>query len=204
MSISNQASVIGEWEIFKNCENAAIFHYNVGIKMGTSRTAQIRSFLLPFIVILVIPFFILLFSGTFKFGWGRGIPCDAAAIGLGIAVFAFGLYWLIRTILLFINVGKGTLAPWNPTQKLVIQGPYRYVRNPMIIGVFISVIGIAIVFGSIGVLVWAALIFIINYLYFIFSEEPGLRKRFGHEYSRYYMNVPRWIPRLKPWHPDNL
>jgi protein-S-isoprenylcysteine O-methyltransferase Ste14 len=176
-----------------------MFPYNAGMK--TSAAAQIRSFLLPFVVILVIPFLVLWFSGDLRPKWNLGMPWDAILIAAGIAVIAFGLYWLVMTIRLFIEVGKGTLAPWEPAQKLVVQGPYRYVRNPMISGVFISVLGLALLFGSIGVLIWAAVIFVINHFYFIYSEEPGLRQRFGEEYVEYCNNVPRWIPRLKPWDP---
>jgi len=62
-----------------------------------------------------------------------------------------------------------------------------------------TLLGESIVFGSLGILICFLLFFIINHIYFIYSEEPGLAKRFGDEYMTYKRNVPRWIPRLRPW-----
>ena len=101
--------------------------------------------------------------------------------------------------MLFMNVGRGTLAPWAPPKKLVVIGRYCYVRNPMISGVLIALLGESVVFGSIAIFSWFILFFVINHVYFIHSEEPGLVKRFGSEYLSYRNNVPRWIPRLSPW-----
>src|SRR5262249_3416075 len=92
-----------------------------------------------------------------------------------------------------------TLAPWDPTRKLVAVGPYRYVRNPMISGVFIMLLALALIWGSGVVGVWALLFFAVNHTYFILSEEPGLERRFGDSFRRYKANVARWIPRSKPW-----
>jgi len=94
------------------------------------------------------------------------------------------------------------LAPWSPTRKLVTNGIYAYVRNPMILGVFIVLIGESLTFHSINIFAWALVFFIINSIYFIVSEEPGLANRFGREYLEYKQNVPRWIPRLNPWMPS--
>jgi protein-S-isoprenylcysteine O-methyltransferase Ste14 len=105
------------------------------------------------------------------------------------------------TVSLFIRIGRGTLAPWDPTRKLVVVGPYSRVRNPMISGVFAIICGEAIVLVSRGLAAWAALFFGINHLYFIVSEEPGLLQRFGAEYEAYKRNVPRWIPRWTAWRP---
>jgi protein-S-isoprenylcysteine O-methyltransferase Ste14 len=106
---------------------------------------------------------------------------------------------MIITISIFIRIGKGTLAPWSPTKKLVITGIYRYVRNPMIIGVLIVLIGESISILSLKILIWALIFFIINNIYFLFYEEPDLEKRFGNDYKEYKKNVPRWIPRFKPY-----
>jgi protein-S-isoprenylcysteine O-methyltransferase Ste14 len=95
--------------------------------------------------------------------------------------------------------GRGTLAPWNPTQKLVTDGVYRYVRNPMISGVLFILIGETIFFGSWLLFIWALIFGIGNTFYLRLSEEPGLVRRFGEEYLVYRRNVPMWIPRLKPW-----
>jgi len=161
--------------------------------------SQIKSFILPVTVLLIVPLTILWSTGGFQPGWGFRLPWDPVLIAIGAVLMGYGLYLLSVTIQLFVNIGKGTLAPWAPTRKLVVIGPYRYVRNPMISGVLITLLGETIVFGSAGLLIWFACFFTLNYAYFMLSEEPGLEKRFGEEYRRYKKNVPRWIPRLTPW-----
>ena len=166
--------------------------------MNELAISQVKSFILPFTVLLIIPAAILWATG-FKVGWGLGLPWDAVILLAGGLLMGTGMYFLSITIGLFINIGRGTLAPWSPTRKLVVIGPYRHVRNPMISGVLMTLLGESIVFGSLGILICFLLFFIINHIYFIYSEEPGLAKRFGDEYMTYKRNVPRWIPRLKPW-----
>jgi len=166
--------------------------------MKESFASQIKSFVLPFTVLLIIPGVILWLSG-FRIGWGLKLPWDAVVVLAGAVMIGNGLYYLAMCIWLFINIGRGTLAPWSPTQKLVIFGPYRHVRNPMISSVLLVLLGESIAFGSLGIFIWFLLFFGINYIYFILSEEPGLERRFGGEYRIYKKNVPRWIPRLRPW-----
>jgi protein-S-isoprenylcysteine O-methyltransferase Ste14 len=113
------------------------------------------------------------------------------------------LLLLVVTIRLFIRIGKGTLAPWDPTQKLVTEGVYGHVRNPMISGVSSMVLGESILLGSRIVLAWFFIVVIAHTIYFKLSEEPGLVKRFGNDYRRYRANVPMWIPRLKAWSPND-
>ena len=160
--------------------------------------SQVKSFILPFTVLLIVPAVILWATG-FRIGWGLGLPWDAVIVLAGALLMGSGLYYLSITIWLFINIGRGTLAPWSPTSKLVVIGPYRHVRNPMISGVLMTLLGESIVFGSLGIFICFLLFFIINHIYFIYSEEPGLARRFGDEYLSYKRNVPRWIPRLRPW-----
>jgi protein-S-isoprenylcysteine O-methyltransferase Ste14 len=113
-----------------------------------------------------------------------------------------GLTMLVFTISLFATEGKGTLAPWDPTQELVVSGPYRSCRNPMITGVLGILIGESLFFNQLFVLAWAALFFTINHLYFIFKEEPGLERRFGDDYRRYKEKVPRWGVRISEFGGD--
>lgn len=120
---------------------------------------------------------------------------------IAIVVGSFGLILMISTIHLFKTIGKGTLAPWNPTQKLVIQGPYKYCRNPMITGVLCILIAEALWFNSLLLLIWMLMFFIISSIYFVVKEEPDLVKRFGNDYVDYKKKVPRWIPKLKPYIP---
>ncbi|HEY0242450.1 MAG TPA: methyltransferase, partial [Gemmatimonadaceae bacterium] len=83
----------------------------------------------------------------------------------GFALFSWCLY-------LFAARGKGTLAPWDPPRKLVVSGPYRYVRNPMISGVLLIIAGEAVFHGSRTLAMWLLTFFIINQIYFMISEEP--------------------------------
>jgi len=160
---------------------------------------QLKSFILPVTVLLVVPVTFLWATAGFRLGWGMGLPWDAVFVIAGAVLMGCGLYLMSYTIHLFINIGKGTLAPWSPTKHLVVLGPYKYVRNPMISGVLMTLLGEAAVAGSMLIFGWFICFYLINYIYFISSEEPGLEQRFGEEYLLYKKNVPRWIPRLKPW-----
>ena len=75
--------------------------------------------------------------------------------------------------MLFARVGKGTLAPWDATQRLVVVGPYRYVRNPMISGVLAILLGETLAFWSAPLLAWFAAVFAVNAIYMPLVEEPG-------------------------------
>jgi protein-S-isoprenylcysteine O-methyltransferase Ste14 len=157
--------------------------------------------LLPVSATLVVPAVLVWATGEVNVGWG--LPAAAAwlPVVLGAALIGVGLYLAARTIALFAHVGQGTLAPWDPTSRLVVLGPYRHVRNPMISGVLFILLGEAALLGSIPQLVWAALFFAANALWMPLVEEPGLRRRFGADYDAYAANVPRWLPRLRPWEP---
>jgi protein-S-isoprenylcysteine O-methyltransferase Ste14 len=152
--------------------------------------------LLPFLVVVVVPWALL-------DGSAEARPADHSLRGLrafaGVAVFVWGFAFFAWCVSLFARVGRGTLAPWDPTRRLVVAGPYRYVRNPMISGVALMLLGEAVFWGSGAVGLWAASFLAINHLYFVLSEEPGLERRFGEEYRAYKAAVPRWIPRLRPW-----
>jgi protein-S-isoprenylcysteine O-methyltransferase Ste14 len=81
----------------------------------------------------------------------------------------------------------------------VVRGPYRHVRNPMISGVLFILAGEALVLGSLPLLIWFLAFFAANSVWMPLIEEPGLERRFGEEYIEYKREVPRWLPRLKPW-----
>ncbi len=164
---------------------------------------QIQAFMLPITVTGIIPLLLISTTNTLNTGWGLPPPIHLLPILLGLALIAGGLWLMIMTIRMFITIGKGTLAPWDPTRRLVVVGIYRYVRNPMISGVCAVVLGEAILFGSVPVLIWALIVIAVNLVYIPLSEEPGLRQRFGVDYDEYARHVPRWIPRLSPWIPPN-
>ena len=117
----------------------------------------------------------------------------------GIVVFLTGFGLFAWCVSLFAGVGQGTLAPWDPTRRLVAVGPYHYVRNPMISGVLTMLAGEALFLGSRVITIWAATFMAINQVNFMLLEEPSLERRFGEAYREYKLSVPRWIPRATPW-----
>jgi protein-S-isoprenylcysteine O-methyltransferase Ste14 len=151
--------------------------------------------LLPFNVVVVVPAAILLFGGGSDTRWPLGYPLLIVPQLLGLLLGTLGVWLLFRTVHLFGTLGEGTLAPWDPTRKLVVAGPYRYVRNPMISGVAMTLLGVAVAAGSVLVLAWFSLFVLLNHVYFVLVEEPGLVRRFGDEYVEYRQRVPRWLPR---------
>lgn len=148
--------------------------------------------ILPFSVTVIIPLLIYEHTNWFFFD-------NLALTILGSVILSCGLALFLYTVVLFRTYGRGTLAPWTPTEKLVIRGPYRYCRNPMISGVFFILIGESMLYYSMNILIWAGIFLLINTTYFVLKEEPDLYKRFGDEYSEYKRNVPRWIPRVTPY-----
>jgi protein-S-isoprenylcysteine O-methyltransferase Ste14 len=120
---------------------------------------------------------------------------------LGALLIAIGVTLFVQTVALFARVGQGTLAPWDPTSELVVEGPYRRVRNPMISGVLFVLLGETAILGSRAMLIYAAAFFAANAIWMPLVEEPKLRERFGAAYDEYAANVPRWVPRLSAWDP---
>lgn len=162
---------------------------------------QFRAILMPVFVAGIIPALIVSLNPTTQPGVGLPAPFNVVPLLVGIALIGAGVFLVVSTVRLFITVGEGTLAPWDPTQKLVVVGVYRYVRNPMITGVGSILLGEAVLLGSLPLLIWFALFALINAVYIPLSEEPGLIARFQDDYRLYQRNVPRWLPRLTPWTP---
>jgi protein-S-isoprenylcysteine O-methyltransferase Ste14 len=156
--------------------------------------------LLPGVVTVVIPGTILWRTGKDSFSLWHSFPtARAVLIVIGAFCIFFGLLLMLATIRLFVTVGKGTLAPWEPTQRLVVQGVYRHVRNPMISGVLFILLGESVLTASVPLFWWFLSFAVINATYIPLLEEPGLVERFGEAYLDYKRNVPRWVPRWTPW-----
>jgi protein-S-isoprenylcysteine O-methyltransferase Ste14 len=153
---------------------------------------------LPFVATIVVPGLILVI-GDERVGPQEGGIGGVLAVIAGAALLSAGLGLFIATVRLFATLGRGTLAPWDPPQRLVVRGPYRYLRHPMISGVALVLAGEALVLGSTGVAIWLAGFVAVNAVYLPLVEEPALVRRFGADYERYVRNVPRWMPRLRPW-----
>ena len=115
---------------------------------------------------------------------------------IGLAPIAAGLTLAYRTISLFARVGEGTLAPWDPPRKLVVEGPYRRWRHPMISGVALILTGEAIALWTAPMAIWLAAFVAVNAVYLPLVEEPRLVRRFGSDYEEYRDRVPRFLPRL--------
>jgi protein-S-isoprenylcysteine O-methyltransferase Ste14 len=163
-------------------------------RTSPSLLLHIRDWLaLPFVVTVIIPIW-------FYNPKAHLIASQLVAVTIaGLVLYASGLALQLYTTYLFWRFAQGTLAPWQPTQTLIIRGPYRYCRNPMITGVLSMLLGEAMFFNSRGIMYWAGLFFVINNIYFFLLEEPSMLARFGDSYSEYKKHVPRWIPRLRPY-----
>lgn len=144
-------------------------------------------------VVGVIPHLLRAAQAAGDTRWPPGAPLAWAGRLGGVGLFTAGLALFAWTVRLFIQVGRGTLAPWDPTRALVAAGPYRWSRNPMISGVVLMLAGQALYAGSWKLGLYAAAVFAVNHIYFILSEEPALERRFGQPYRDYKARVPRWL-----------
>lgn len=158
--------------------------------------------ILPFVVTVVIPAWIAHIDGT-TLSLGS-TPVQVALQALGIASLALGLWLFGYSLLHFATRGRGTLAPWDPPSKLVVTGPYRYVRNPMISGVVFILFAEALLLLSAAHAWWAAGFLAANFVMIPLVEEPQLEARFGEAYREYKRHVGRLIPRLSPWDASTL
>jgi protein-S-isoprenylcysteine O-methyltransferase Ste14 len=123
--------------------------------------------------------------------WQQIAGAAICAAGVAIAL------WCVGT---FIFVGKGTPAPFDPPRRLVIRGPYRWVRNPMYIGTALALGGAALFYHSLSLLLYGCALLAVAHGVVVFYEEPTLRKTFGAEYEGYCRSVRRWLPLNKAAH----
>jgi protein-S-isoprenylcysteine O-methyltransferase Ste14 len=154
---------------------------------------------LPFTVTVLLPVWI-----ARRYGIQPSLGASPAVLGLqglGLGLLLVGLVLFATSLRRFAGAGHGTLAPWDPPRRLVVQGPYRYVRNPMISGVAFVLAGEAMLLASIPHAVWWGVFVTLNLIVIPLFEEPQLVQRFGEPYLEYCRHVPRVIPRLKPWSP---
>ena len=145
-------------------------------------------FLQPGVVTVLIPYWLISSRGA---GFSRDQPLRYAGLPL-MAIGAAGLLWCIWN---FFAAGRGTISPIDPPRHLVVRGLYRYVRNPMYVAVVTILIGEAIFFLSVPVLIEAGIFFILANLFVMGYEEPALRRKFGASYEEYLQTVGRWIPK---------
>ena len=127
-----------------------------------------------------------------------------AQIETGIFSFLALPLWLIGGFILlwsfwnFLKKGRGTPAPVDPPKELVAVGFYRYVRNPMYVGILSAILGHFLWFGYWNLLIYGIVVFLAFHTFVTYYEEPTLKKKFGAAYEEYLKRVPRWIPRVRP------
>ncbi len=136
--------------------------------------------------LVFLPSWILRNAGL-RLSSGSG-PEQAAGAALVVA----GGCLVAWSILTFVFVGKGTAAPFDPPRRLVVGGPFGFVRNPIYVGAVAATGGAALYFRSPGLLAYAAAIAIIFHVLVRAYEEPVLRRTFGADYDEYCTRVPRW------------
>lgn len=146
------------------------------------------TFLFPGSFTILVPYWLLSSRSLPPLELGVLRYFGALPILIGAAIY----FWCAWD---FTFAGRGTPAPIDPPKELVVRGLYRYVRNPMYIGILLILLGEAFLFASQGLFVYVAVMFTVYFLVVILYEEPTLKQKFGESYRRYCRNVPRWIPR---------
>jgi protein-S-isoprenylcysteine O-methyltransferase Ste14 len=146
--------------------------------------------LVPGTVVVLVPRWLMRGESALQGGW-------TGAAG-GLLLICGGAVYL-RCAWDFAVRGRGTPAPVDPPRTLVVSGVYRYVRNPIYLGVLSVLVGEAMLFRSSVLLGYAGAFFLACHLFVTMVEEPTLRRKFGAAHERYCASVPRWLPRLKPW-----
>jgi protein-S-isoprenylcysteine O-methyltransferase Ste14 len=115
---------------------------------------------------------------------------------IGVAVTSLGAALALWCVSALVRIGKGTPAPFDPPRRLVIQGPYRFVRNPMYLGAGLAMTGVSLFYGSLGLLAYGCGFLLFAHCFVVFYEEPTLRRSFGLEYKAYCQRVRRWLPAI--------
>jgi protein-S-isoprenylcysteine O-methyltransferase Ste14 len=152
---------------------------------------------LPGLGIIGIPYLIIRVSGPVTI---QGI---SPALIFTIFLWLISVGVLLYCIWSFAWYGRGTLAPVVPPKHLVVQGIYRYTRNPMYLAVFAALLIESLIFSNLGIFVYAVFAFILFHLFVVGYEEPKLRDQFGASYVEYQTAVPRWGITLRPYSLNN-
>jgi protein-S-isoprenylcysteine O-methyltransferase Ste14 len=146
---------------------------------------------------LFIGFVLIYLPGRLLSSMGIVRPAAIAAPQVtGMVIGAAGAVVALWCIFTFATIGKGTPAPFDPPRRLVIRGPYRFVRNPMYIGAGLALASAALFYESLPHLAYAGLFFLATHVFVVLYEEPTLRRTFGPEYEAYCRQVSRWWPRV--------
>lgn len=114
----------------------------------------------------------------------------------GLIATASGAALAVWCILNFAIIGRGTPAPFDPPRRLVVRGPYRYVRNPMYLGASLALVGAALYYQTAALLAYVGVFLLLMHVFVVSYEEPTLRQAFGEDYDAYCRQVRRWWPRI--------
>jgi protein-S-isoprenylcysteine O-methyltransferase Ste14 len=142
------------------------------------------------LVLIYLPARLLSWSGIV-----RPAAIDVAQVA-GMVVASAGAALALWCVIAFASIGRGTPAPFDPPRRLVMQGPYRLVRNPMYVGAGFALAGAALFYESLPLLGYSVVFLLAAHLFVVWYEEPTLRRAFGHEYDAYCRQVRRWWPSL--------
>ena len=141
--------------------------------------------LVPGIVAVVVPLLLV----------GAPLPAIQPVSWLGLVLIVPGLVLYLWCLWHFAMVGRGTPGPWDPTEKVVATGPYRWVRNPMYLAVLAVILGQAWLFMSLALVAYAVVVAVVVHTFVVLYEEPTLAEQFGESYIAYREQVGRWLPR---------
>ena len=157
--------------------------------------------------VIYVPLFILFF------GWlALNVRVYDAQLGvilpqwtsvIGIIMMVVGAILVLICVVVFVMIGKGTPAVFDPPTRFVAVGPYAFVRNPMYIGGFILLVGFGLYHASFSILIFAVLLLVVFHFFVLIVEEPNLERLFGKSYLDYKNKINRWLPKLKHYKPIN-
>lgn len=153
------------------------------------------------IFFVIAPFSLTVLVPLWIGGWRMQPPFFGLILlrAIGVLPVVAGAVPLIESFRRFAVEGLGTPAPIAPTKHLIVTGFYRYVRNPMYVGVVTVILGEALILGDVRLLYYAAIVWLGFHMFVLAYEEPTLARTYGPEYETFRANVHRWVPRLTPW-----
>ena len=140
------------------------------------------------LVLVLVPARVLQWSGV------RAPSAFGAAQLTGLAIAFAGGAMTVWCVLAFAFVGRGTPAPFDPPRRLVVRGPYRFVRNPMYVAAATALASAALYYQSLSLLAYVAVFMLATHLFVVWYEEPTLSRMFGDDYAAYRARVRRWLP----------
>jgi protein-S-isoprenylcysteine O-methyltransferase Ste14 len=135
-----------------------------------------------------------------RWEFDRPLPYWVVAQVVGASLICVGLIPTVHAFTQFARAG-GTPMPLAPTERLVVSGFNRYVRNPMYVGLLIVLVGQALLFGQFSLLLYAVVMWAVTAAFVRWYEEPTLTRQFSADYPAYRRAVPAWLPRPRPWNP---